>query len=556
MKRPNNKTVAIGCFCGVNYMKKIFKNINGIWGVLLIIYTLCVIYLEALIDENYISSFGKLILPFAVTLFFYFIIPKIKKFELKKDGVCSKKIKFKYFILFFGISLFWLMIWYVGAFPGGLSPDSIEQYKQAVSGSYSDWHPYLQTLLVFTLPLRIFKSYFAVVLLQIIEFSLAVAYAMLTMLTYSKRKFYVFIAFAVIVFNPVTSIMILYPWKDITFAICVLMCVSFGVHIYATNGEWLRKFMNIAALAVFLCIAQCSRHNAILFTIPYLIAILFVSGTIKKAWKNKVKLIALFAVLCIFVKVPLYSAFNVQDPNRRQVEMTGLPMSIIANVVKETPEDLDDESKEFVYSIGTQEEWNKYSPRSGWNSIKSVVYNLDHIEDVSAMKILKITAKCMISSPVYAFDALIKATEMVWAISTENCYWAVLPEINDNDLGIDYQGVGMIYQMQLLLNQTVIKSWFAYPSWCVGLYMLILLTFMVSKFRKVADFRKILFCIPLFMYNFGTMLMLSGTDFRFFYYTFLITPLLIFVLTLKSENNEVKTENRIDSKLKFLFPKQ
>ena len=66
--------------------------------------------------------------------------------------------------------------------------------------------------------------------------------------------------------------------------------------------------------------------------------------------------------------------------------------------------------------------------------------------------------------------------------------------------------------------------------------------------EKNKDWKKILFVIPIFTYNYGTMLLLSGKDLtgipdssRFLFYTFLILPIVLIVMFNKEKYiDEVK----------------
>ncbi len=82
------------------------------------------------------------------------------------------------------LALFAIAVYYIVFFPGTFSPDSLSQLKQARTGVYSDWHPFIHTLLFFTLPMKLLGgSGGYIVLLQIMWFSLALGY-----LNYSLRK--------------------------------------------------------------------------------------------------------------------------------------------------------------------------------------------------------------------------------------------------------------------------------------------------------------------------------------------------------------------------------
>jgi hypothetical protein len=73
--------------------------------------------------------------------------------------------------------------------------------------------------------------------------------------------------------------------------------------------------------------------------------------------------------------------------------------------------------------------------------------------------------------------------------------------------------------------------------------MLAMLAFMLgrSNLRRWVEWKRLFLCLPVFVYNFGTMLLLSSIDYRFFYETFLLCPLVILIM-LK--------DNRLDGAIK------
>lgn len=79
----------------------------------------------------------------------------------------------------------------------------------------------------------------------------------------------------------------------------------------------------------------------------------------------------------------------------------------------------------------------------------------------------------------------------------------------------------------------------SYPFLHLGLLHLILIVSVLSKCRlkKTKDRKKILFIIPVFAYNFGTTILLTGIDdaTRFFFYTYLLIPTLLVFLYRKDD---------------------
>ena len=115
------------------------------------------------------------------------------------------------------------------------------------------------------------------------------------------------------------------------------------------------------------------------------------------------------------------------------------------------------------------------------------------------------------------------------------------PLITDNHYGLATQGVTFLQKacntVSGVLNLTL--PWlFQY----VGAMHFVLLTVLLAKcrFRRKADWKKILLVLTVLVYNFGTALLLTGAadSSRFFHYTFMLTPLLL-ALLLRDDGKQV-----------------
>ena len=67
----------------------------------------------------------------------------------------------------------------------------------------------------------------------------------------------------------------MFPLKDVSFAIGALLLLTYALQIYVTKGEWVRKPINMAFFIVAEVLTTLFRHNAVLFTVPLIAAVLF-----------------------------------------------------------------------------------------------------------------------------------------------------------------------------------------------------------------------------------------------------------------------------------------
>ena len=90
-------------------------------------------------------------------------------------------------------------------------------------------------------------------------------------------------------------------------------------------------------------------------------------------------------------------------------EMLGVPMTILANVLMNEPEKLDEDCRKFLYRIGDQELWEQTYQEGNWNSAKWMGDDIsnDVIEEVGAEKVLTYTWHALQRSPYYSYRAVV-----------------------------------------------------------------------------------------------------------------------------------------------------
>ena len=299
-----------------------------------------------------------------------------------------------------------------------------------------------------------------------------------------------------------------------------------------TKGEWAGKWYRLTAFGFVIACAAIFRHNGIIFAGFLVIALIFILKFTK--W---IQVVLWFAVFMFLIKGPVYSALQVDKDPQTVVQAVGLPLAIIGNVTVETPEKLDAETTEFVYAIAPQEEWEasyelgNFGIMKYWRGL-----DLEVIEETGVMPIVKMAFRCIRTSPGPSFKAILELTDIVYG-------WDLLdqgfmgPQIVENDDGLitqwhePFATVLMTYYKLVRLHgyNFTRQSSFA---------LVIMLSFMLACFdlRKWDDWKKIFVCLPIFAYDFGTMLLLTSADARFFYITYMVCPVVVMMsLVLKSK---------------------
>lgn len=465
------------------------------------------------------------------------IVPKVSakiRAANCKTYIPEKKRLIRLSCVFSLLCFIFFLFWFAAYFPGAFSPDSINQYEQAVLGQYNDWHPVLHTLFAFTLPLKFTGINASIVFFQIVCFALVLGVVTTTVYQFCGKKWAIVLMLPVIV-SPWTYNIAMYPWKDVSFALAAALCMVVAVHIY--YGKNVSTGI-LVLFVVLLTFATVFRHNGILFT-GMLIFALYFQMPIKK-W---LLLLGLFVAAIGFVRGPLYTMLDVEKPGNRVVETMGFPLSVVMYVAKECPECLDDETSEFVGLLTRSEpDWKSIYDLTGFPSIKYRRIDLAAIENAGRLKIMRMMTKSVLADPVHSAIAVVAMTSVVYGLEI-NCDHEI--GIMSNEYGITYGGNTVLRRMTEKYSMIVRKTPLRFFIATIGMPVLVMIAFMLFRTRFCkADFKRVVLCLPILSYDFGTMLVMSGAESRFFYVTMLVCPLVVTIMLREPVVDVPKKKNR------------
>lgn len=431
------------------------------------------------------------------------------------------------FLCTFGV----LMMYYYAFFPGSFSADSNWQLSQAVSGNYSDWHPFIHTFLFFTIPMKIFHAEEMIVFLQILYFSVSLAYLIMTIRKYGCSRNLCAFGLFLVLCSPVTGNILMHPWKDCGLAIFSMITMAHYINIILSKGKWLQKKRNVIVCSLFFVLTTLVRHNAILFVLPMMITLLIIGW--KKYRRRVLYTIFIFIITIFIVKIPIYHIYKVEKPGSRILESTGMCMVIMGNVIKNCPEVLDEEVREFLYEVSPKEVWKTAYYTGDFNSVKwsSSETDLTVIEKAGIKDLLKYTFKAFRASEMYSLQAFLQLTGMVWKIDGD-LTWSIGVSADTEKTEIILDNVKQEKVKQLLTNWKTLmdKSILRYLMNYIGWFNLVLIALALISIKKKKDWLHVFHILPLLCYNFGTALLLTGFDWRFFYLNFPIIIPTVFLL--------------------------
>ncbi|MBQ6570287.1 MAG: hypothetical protein IJL87_08510 [Clostridia bacterium] len=513
-----------------------------------IAFLLLVFYVEFVVyGQNYVLGMKEkalvllnalLVVPACFLIVYY--CGKIKNIPLavKKLSGQDKKYTALIFCGVFAVTFLIYFLWMRVYWPGPFSQDSLDQYAQAISGSYNNWHPVIHTWLFFSLPYSIFKTPAAIGCMQIMWFSLAITYLLFVLYKNGCPKLFLVFSWLYITANPTNTNVMLFPWKDSALAIFAIVLFAQIIEIYVSRGKWLEKTSNLVAFSVISFLALGMRHNAVLLIAPIFVILYCLFKTLRKKVLISAASVALATVVFLG---PVLSIAGVQRPDKRLLEVAGFPLTVLSDVYVKDRSSLSGDAQEFMDSLASPEQWEHYMP-GNFNSIKWDIFFGDlgkQVDDEGAVNILKYTVQAAIKRPRYVFEAFLGLTHTLWRFDGLN-NWNYRYELTNNDYGLTYQGNRKLRTIAEKYTEMSDGYFTKYLFNYLGVIILVMLFMAVSRMGR-GNWPKVLIVLAPFVYNLGTMLLLSTPyDTRFFHFNYLIVIPILYIILVKLPPRETE----------------
>ncbi len=490
---------------------------------------------------------SSVVLFFVVYIGLFYLCDAIGKISIYYTPE-RKKFDFKFALIVFLVVEVVVMLLFFSETPGRAYPDTRTHWRQITTGVFDDWHPaiYTFTLLLIT---KIKFDYTAILFVQCVVFGIAVAYLLATIERFGISKKIIYGILALTLINQNTHVMLMTAIKDTAFSLTLVFLATYLINIYYSEGEWLKKPLNIIAFCLALTYATLIRHNGLLFTVPLVIILLLF---FEKCRKQSVCCIAIVLMMIALVRGPLYSAFDVQkDLHQHQTssEIIGMPMTILADIMVTNAEALDPEAKEFLNLATSEQGWIDMYEKGSFNSVKfreDLVHIWLYTDNID---IFRMTIKSALNAMTIAINAVIELTDMVWAttgtpegsLDFETSFFDVrtYPEIAiPLDLNTPVQQTAKgIYNMVFEFVPNFLYEALSF----LGIHFLVIMIFgfyaCSPKYNK-KSVKALLFVLPIILYNVGTMVVLCGNDYRFFHFNLLLSAPLVLVFIAKEKRTK------------------
>lgn len=496
---------------------------------------------------------------------FKYVLKRTKCFciETNENNTPSKKEFFLYLI----ISAIFCSFYFIALYPGWQSQDTIDQWNQAISNTYSNWHPVIHTLLFYKVPSTIGNDYTFAVIWQLIMIVVVLAIICYGYRKVGFRKKEVLIMLILVLINPYNARMINVVWKDVAFSFLLLLSSLVLIYTVSSRGEWLSKKRNIVKFSVLLLLMLFMRHNGI-------ISVIFILGGVflafYKYWK-RIFVMAISVLSSYFIITNIvFNVYQVEKHTSTFSEAIGIPLNQISYIYNNNG-NISQQNEEYLLNIADLDIWKlKYNKRN-FNPIKweRNAVNIERINEQPS-EFFQNYFVLVKNNIGLAVESFYNVTSTIWSIEDAgNEIGAKADDFRYNEKN------EKIYKISDKLNYILnnYNRWinnigigkivFGYGG---SLFIILLSICIVINKNKVA-LKKYLPYIPVLSNTLGIVLLITGEEHRFVYAQVLCAiPLLFYALsnitTKKEENEEYtllhklfveKTENTLLQFFRYIF---
>lgn len=496
------------------------------------------IFVEDMRSKGVILLWVYFIAVIGLFVLFYKILPILyhitRTWDLGHSSttkrISGKKIYFFSMLLCLGV---WLLV-FTGFYPGILSIDSIVQETQAAGlAAYSNHQPWVHTMFIklcLEIGMNVFGSANAgaavYTISQMILVANVYAYTVLTLYRFGVKKWYLLSVIGFYIFMPYNILYSMTMWKDIPFAMAVLL---FTLKLWKILNDRHKKYdwLLIFFWGALMCLL---RSNGIIAYTIWAVVMLFV---MKWGREKRYLIITIFCTLGVstIVKGPIMRHFEVAPPDI--IESLSIPAQQIARTVSEGYE-LSEEQYELLDRVVDVEKIPEKYGGTVSDGIKNLVRatgDQKYLEEHKA-EYLRLWIDLGIKNPDSYLKAWIDQTYGYWYPDAQ--HWTVAYRIQENAVGI-YQKplIPVVFTLfQYLSNIHLLLPGYSF-FWSIGFFVWIMAA-MVMKCLLERKYKKIICMLPL-LAIWGTLLIATPVfaEFRYMYALFTTMPVLGVIIFAK-----------------------
>jgi len=356
-------------------------------------------------------------------IIFYGILLKIFSLFDKlhiKSNFSNSKGSIKYLIAVWVIIFIIYLPYFLMYYPGNASSDSIDQINQTLgTNQLTNHHPVLHTLFIgFFIKIgKLISDYSLGVALysifQLICLSGCFSYSLYYMKKHNVNIYLRILSFIYYAFYPVHALYGITMWKDIPFAICMLL-LTIQITEFITNADKFfllkRKLIYFSLIAL---LVMLFRNNGIYVVLIKFIEIL---ATYRKHLKKVLIMFTIPIFIYLLIHGPIFSLFNISKSS--VVEALSVPLQQFARITRDRGADLTEEEKDTIHRFIPVENieilYNeKLSDPIKWSADATYISN-------NKMELIKTYIHLFIRFPIESVEAILCNSYGYWYPEASN----------------------------------------------------------------------------------------------------------------------------------------
>ncbi len=421
--------------------------------------------------------------------------------------------------------------YFLNYYPGVVTVDSMSQICQSLGiHGISNHHPILHTFFI-SIFMNIGKAFgnynLGVAIYSIVQMLVTSSIFSFTIYYMAKRK--IDIKFRILTllfyaFYPVNGLYSITMWKDIPFAVAMLIFTIMMTEIAINKEHFMKSKCKNALFIISMILVILFRNNGLyvaILTIPCLF--IFARKYYKKLLVISCIVLATYAIW----KGPVFSIFNIGEGSPR--EALSIPLQQFARITKYHGDTLTDDERWRIYKyLPTNDLAEVYTPRIS-DLVKNNFSNEAFAED--KIGLVKLYVKLALKYPRATIEAFLCNNYGYWY--PEAIHWVVAREIfettREEEMALDLKATpiknieslekwdSLLDRRDLPINSMLYSIGFV--------FWLVLISLVYTIYKK--QYNLLIIYIPLAILWLTTIASPVFGEFRYIYSMFTCLPLLI-----------------------------
>jgi hypothetical protein len=343
-----------------------------------------------------------------------------------------------------------LLVWgiyFLAFYPGMMSRDSLDQWREVSTFYFEDWHPAFDSFAYWLLT-RLWFSPAIICITQMLVLASVFAYGMVKLEKRGLPKWGLVSLTLFFSLFPINGFYVNTLFKDVPFAIAVLLLGLFTEEIVASQGAWLATTRHAVGLAVVLALIWLIRHNGLLTSLVALGSL----AVVYTQYRRQLALIALGCGALVFlVKGPLYSAIHVDGrPYALDILMAHQMSAVLHAGTQPTAQE-----KEVLAHVLPLPLWKAYySPFQSDSLVFSKGFNFTYLGTEAGRRAYIATWASLVPRNLPALLVhQSQVSELAWRLDHHpgSYTYAIHPLIDANNQGLEMKPV-LPYAQRVLLR--------------------------------------------------------------------------------------------------------